>query len=397
MYVRAMINKSTLPFIRKNKQISFEYVERIIKYNKQRILQWEDLSNDDFPTLKQAKAIAACFRVPFAGLYMETKDIALKSIPKMKNMRAVQGANMQDDSALNLAIIDLLNARELLLDTKNELREITMSFNFTISATANITQWANSIRTLFNLELDKQFDLPSQRKFYLYVRNQIEKSGIFVHCFTGVDIEVARGIAIYDDKMPIIGINDDDRYPAKTFSIIHELVHIFNRSSTMCNDLYTSFTTSQEEVFCNAVAGEVLVPKEALKIILANFHSDDITEEKIIQLAERFSISKEVVIRRLLDTGFITKIQYNTFASEFKTKIEREKEAEKEKRKTAGSKGIPRNMSMETIDKNSTSLCKTLYRGFGEGLFDKQDVSRYLGISQKHIDKFLREVSQWDN
>lgn len=52
---------------------------------------------------------------------------------------------------------------------------------------------------------------------------------------------------------------------------------------------------------------------------------------------------------------------------------------------------------METIDKNSTSLCKTLYRGFGEGLFDKQDVSRYLGISQKHIDKFLREVSQWDN
>lgn len=69
MYVRAMINKSTLPFIRKNKQISFEYVERIIKYNKQRILQWEDLSNDDFPTLKQAKAIAACFRVLLSADY----------------------------------------------------------------------------------------------------------------------------------------------------------------------------------------------------------------------------------------------------------------------------------------------------------------------------------------
>ena len=29
------------------------------------------------------------------------------------------------------------------------------------------------------------------------------------------------------------------------------------------------------------------------------------------------------------------------------------------------------------------------------GYFDKQDVARYLGVKQNHIDKFMWEVSKW--
>ena len=57
------------------------------------------------------------------------------------------------------------------------------------------------------------------------MRQKVEGKGIFVHCFTGVDVEIVRGISIFNDTTPIIGLNDNDRYPAKTFSIIHELVH----------------------------------------------------------------------------------------------------------------------------------------------------------------------------
>lgn len=396
MYILAMINKATMLFLRENIELSFEYIERKAKFNKQCILQWEDSADASIPTINQAKQLAKCFRVPFAGLYMNASDITLKHLPKMKNMRTIQGATSHDDSALNLAIIDLLNARELLIDTKNELGESVSKFSLSI-LTDDVNVWSNSIRALFNLELDKQYELSSQRKFYLYVRDQIEKKGIFVHCFTGVDTDIARGVAIYDDIMPTIGVNDEDRYPAKTFSIIHELVHIFKHSSSMCNDLYNSFSASQEEVFCNAVAGEVLVPQEALKIILQHSGSKDISEDNIIALAKNFSVSKEVIIRRLLDLGYINKIQYTAFASEFKESFERERAAEKERRKATGTPGRPRNMSMEAIDKTSTALCKALYRGVGEGLLDKQDISRYLEVGQKHIDKLMREVSKWDN
>lgn len=311
------------------------------------------------------------------------------------NMRTIRGNESFDDSSLNLAIMDLLYSRELLISTKNELQESLSTFSFSIVGT-DVKQWADSIREIFKLELKDQYMLPSKRKFYLYIRNKIEKQGVFIQGFSGVDTEIARGVAIYNDLYPIIGINNDDRYPAKTFSIIHELVHIFKRQSTMCNDMVTSFSAQQEEVFCNAVAGEVLVPEQAIKTLVRNHKIKDFTEDNIASLADVFCVSKEVISRRLLDIGKISQTEYDTFILEFKRTFDMEKEIEREKRKASGNNGF-RNITRETIDKTSGSLFQTLYRGYGEGLVDRQDIARYLRIDQKHISNILREVSQWSN
>lgn len=78
-------------------------------------------------------------------------------------------------------------------------------------------------------------------------------------------------MAIVDDSMPIIGINDNDRYPAKYFSILHELVHIIKRTSSICNDMIGSTPWDDEEVFCNTVVGEVLVPRTVLYSFAKNY------------------------------------------------------------------------------------------------------------------------------
>lgn len=143
------------------------------------------------------------------------------------------------------------------------------------------------------LSLDEQFMLSSSRKFYLYLRNKVENKGIFIHCFNGVSVEVARGFAIYDKKHPIIGLNADDRHPAKCFSIIHELVHIIKRESSLCNDNYSSFAALSEEIFCNAVAGELLVPNSALNALLLNGkYSTPYSIADIKLIADTFSVSK---------------------------------------------------------------------------------------------------------
>ena len=395
MVVRAFINKETLKYLREHIGITLPYIEKITKYNETKYLQWEDVNSCDFPTCLQAKKIAKCFRIPFAGLYMNAKDIKLQHIPKMYNMRTIRGNESFDDSSLNLAIMDLLYSRELLISTKNELQESLSTFSFSIVGT-DVKQWADSIREIFKLELKEQYLLPSKRKFYLYIRNKIEKQGVFIQGFSGVDTEIARGVAIYNDLYPIIGINNDDRYPAKTFSIIHELVHIFKRQSTMCNDMVTSFSAQQEEVFCNAVAGEVLVPEQAIKTLVRNHKIKDFTEDNIASLADVFCVSKEVISRRLLDIGKISQTEYDTFILEFKRTFDMEKEIEREKRKASGNNGF-RNITRETIDKTSGSLFQTLYHGYGEGLVDRQDIARYLRIDQKHISNILREVSQWSN
>ena len=229
----------------------------------------------------------------------------------------------------------------------------------------------------------------------MYLRQQIESKGIFVHCFTGVDVEIARGISIFNESAPIIGINDNDRYPAKTFSIIHELVHILKRQSTLCNEMFASFSSQNEEVFCNAVAGEVLVPVASLNVVLTakeiiNFSLDDIEA-----IAKKYSVSKEVITRRLYDTNRISKDEYDTYANEIRQNFLQEREADRLARQEGRGQTIPKNMSREAVDKTSTAICRVLLIGYSDGYFSKQEVSGLLGIKEKHIPKFLTEVAKW--
>lgn len=393
MYIYARINKETLRCIREKKAVSFDYITRITKFPEAKVALWEDGNSGKFPTINQAKAIAKCYRIPFAGLYMNFSDINVKHLPQMRNLRTLPDASI-DNSALNLAIADILSARELLLESKKTLKETIPAFSISINGADDVSLWARAIRNTLGLTSEVQYRCPSARQLYLFVRNAAEEIGVFVHCFTGIDTEIVRGFAIYDDILPMIGLNNEDRYPAKTFSIIHELVHLIKRSSAVCNEMLSSFSAQKEEVFCNAVAGEVLVPKANLLKQLGSHTPDEIDLDMIESLAAKFSVSKEVISRRLLDTQKITQLHYSSLMATIRTAFENEREQMREYRRITG-KSIPRNISREAIDQNSSSLCKTLYHGFREGYFDKQDVARYLGVKQNHVDKFMWEVSKW--
>ena len=393
MYIYAHINKETLRCIREKKAVSFDYITRITKFPEAKVVLWEDGNSGKFPTINQAKAIAKCYRIPFAGLYMNFSDINVKHLPQMRNLRTLPDASI-DNSALNLVIADILSARELLLESKKALKETTPAFSISINGADDVSLWARAIRNTLGLTSEAQYRCPSARQLYLFVRNAAEEIGVFVHCFTGIDIEIVRGFAIYDDILPMIGLNNEDRYPAKTFSIIHELVHLIKRSSAVCNEMLSSFSAQKEEVFCNAVAGEVLVPKANLLKQLGSHTPDEIDLDMIESLAAKFSVSKEVICRRLLDAQKITQLHYSSLMATIRTAFENEREQMREYRRITG-KSIPRNISREAIDQNSSSLCKILYHGFREGYFDKQDVARYLGVKQNHVDKFMWEVSKW--
>ena len=113
-------------------------------------------------------------------------------------------------------------------------------------------------------------------------------------------------------------------------------------------------------------------------------------------MAKKFSVSKEVIIRRLLDIGYIDDTVYETYVDEFRRDVELQKEerriAKQEGRTLPGPKRV---MHREAIDRTSTAVCKVLFHGYGNDIYSKQDIARHLGISQKHVNKFLSEVSSW--
>ena len=391
-YVYARINKETLKFIRTQRQVSFEYITRITKFPQNKIELWEDESENKWPTINQAKALAKCYHIPFAGFYMESDDINVKHIPRIKDMRTFYDS-VNDESAVNLAILDLLNDREFYLETKDSLNEKIPAFSLYLTGDS-VCDWAGEIRNYLDLKLDEQYALTSSRKLYLLLRDKIEKKGIFVQCFRGVEPEIMRGIALYDEILPVIGVNENDRYPAKIFTILHELVHIIKRSSSMCNEIFSSFMVNQEEIFCNAIAGEVLIPSSILCTEFSGWDDTDFDLAEVDKLASRFSVSSEVTARRLLECNICSSNWYSTMSNKLTERFVQSNEAEKRARQLAGT-GIPRNMSREAIDRTSSDMCRVLIKGYSEGMFDKTDVSGHIGIKEKHIDKFAAEVLKW--
>ena len=395
-YTYALINKETLAYICGKKGISNNFISDRTKLNADKVALWLDSSDQALPTIKQAKAIANCLHVPFAGLYMNPSDIPLKQIPSVKNMRTMYGTYSEDNSALNIAMIDLLLERDFLISAGTELEQDAPPFVPCIPDSTDPIVWANSIRSQFEISIEKQYKCSSSRQFYVYLRNQIENKGVFIQCFTDVPLECARGFALYESTLPIIGVNDDDRPPAKSFTIIHELVHLMKRESSLCNDMTNTSQTLSEEIFCNAVAGELLVPERALNITLKNGqYVSPYSKEDILQISKHFSVSRDVIIRRMLDLNKIDQLEYETYADLFRREVEKEREEQREARKNGMTVGIPRDISRETIDRTSPSISRLLYYGFGEDYFSKQDVARHLGIDQKHVNKFLMEVSTW--
>jgi Zn-dependent peptidase ImmA (M78 family) len=391
----ALINKETLAYICSHIGVTNTFIAQRTYIAEETIAKWLTVDDAAVPTINQAKTLAKALKVPFAGLYMSKEHINFKHLSNLRNLRTMPEGIAIDNSALNLALVDLIRAHDFLYASEEELGLVNAPLTLpAIPDDASPVEYARAIRDFYGLDLATQFRVTSARQFYLYIRQKVENKGIFIHCFTGVEVEAVRGISIFDDMNPIIGINDDDHYPAKTFSIIHELVHILKRQSTLCNDMYSSFTAQSEEVFCNAVAGESLVPTDALTAYFNAHTMTIITLDGIETIAQRFSVSREVITRRLYDTGRISKNIYDTFANEIRQSFEQEREATRIARQEGRGQTIPRNMSREAVDKNSTAICRVLLIGYGEGLFNKQDLSGLLGIKEKHIPKFISEVAR---
>lgn len=151
--VLALINKETLRLIREKTQVSFDYLSRMNNKNASVIQEWEDTDNPDcLPSIPQAKKLAYSLHVPFAGLYMPPHLIPIPSLPNLHNKRTMPGGTTIDNSRLNLAIIDMLTAREFLIETSKELSISHTAFSLSMKG-SNIKAWAGFIRSALDLSI----------------------------------------------------------------------------------------------------------------------------------------------------------------------------------------------------------------------------------------------------
>ncbi len=309
------INPEILKWARESAGYSLDH----ICANMPKYADWE--LGEDFPTYSQLEHIASKFKRPLAIFFFPEVP---KEISSQKSFRTIpeyefdnipptikfffrKGLSMQNN------LKELNNFKNTEYSNFIEQLDLTNKFSNTL---------IEKIRLLLGISIDEQFKINNRDEMFEAWRNAFANIGIYVFKEAFKDNNVS-GFCLYDEMYPIIFINNTTAKNRQIFTLFHELAHLILRGNhiDLLNRDYVDDLpndTKDIEIMCNKFAGDFLVP---YRILLDIIKGKTINETFIEQLADKFSVSQEVIARKLLDKRKISERLYVEISSKSKEYI----------------------------------------------------------------------------
>lgn len=318
----ANINTDMLTWARERSGISVPDFARRCGLSEERLREWE--SGERKLTFNQAMRFAEKAHVPFGYLFLAKPPEEVLPIP---DLRTLEGQGVQRPSA------ELLDLVKLMMQRQEWYREYLQQHFAEANPYVGRASYSDSVESIVEdiracLGVEPH---PTRGKWDDYYRDlvqRIESLGILVmrqgnlgHHSRPLNVEEFRGFAIVDEYAPIIFVNHSDALGARLFTLIHELCHIWIGQSGISDG--DTNTHRQEEVLCNAVAAEFLVPAQEFRALWQ--HDSESWEDNLPPLEAHFHVSTWALARRALTLNFISQQEYGRYIFEQKMRHEQRK------------------------------------------------------------------------
>ena len=346
------------------------------------------IEGDVQPTLKQLENFAKAVHVPIGYLFMPEPPDEPLPIP---DFRTVDGRQLAKPSPNLLDMIYACQERQswyadfALLSQEPEL-------DFVGSATLRTPpeDVAERIRAALGFSVEERRACDTLADALRMLIRQADQAGILV-MISGVvgsdnsrplDVEEFRGFAMVDPLAPLVFINGSDSKAAQMFTLAHELAHVWLGTSALSNASAAPLTKFKpEEVWCNKVAAELLVPLAALR---AELRDVEVSDQTFSHLTRHFKVSTLVILRRLLDARVLDRPAFN---AAWHAEVDRLQEI---KNKSDGGGG---NFLQITRSRVGNRFAKALVVSTLEGQTLYRDAFRMLGVKKTEtFNNFSREV-----
>ena len=307
--IRAPVNPSLLRWARDRAGTAQE--DLTVKFRK--LPEWEDGQTQ--PTLKQAEAFARAVHAPVGYLFLSEPPEETIPIP---DFRTFAGHAVTRPSPNLLDTIYACQERQSWFrDFARVAGEPDLDFVGSASANTSPATAAARIRETLGFDLAaRQECLTWTDALRLFIR-QADEAGVLVmvsgivksNTSRRLDPGEFRGFALCDPLAPLVFINGKDTKAAQMFTLAHELAHVWLGASALSN-LGAAPKTGfcREEIWCNGVAAELLVP---LRVLQSDLRRNEPLPDALSRLARTFKVSTLVILRRLLDAGWLTRERFD--------------------------------------------------------------------------------------
>ncbi len=280
------------------------------------IEMWED--GRQSPSYASLEKLAYTYlKIPLAVFYFPEPPKIDDPKKKFRRLPDAELSRLSPDTLYKIRLGQAYqeSLSELLADMEPK-RRIFKEIN---SRRYSATELAGGVRQYLGISIEKQFSFRSSEKAFKAWRHAVEETGVFSFKDTIKD-KFISGFSLMHDQYPIIFINNSNAHTRQTFTLIHELGHILFGVSgvTDADESYIKYMNPQEqslETRCNQFAAELLVPKNAFQQEVHVFHSKGFAV--IPELAKKYSVSREVILRRLLEEGEVSRDDYEKLSSEW--------------------------------------------------------------------------------
>lgn len=383
----ALITPQMLVWARERIEMPVALAAQAVGVTVDKYRSWEQ--GEKLPTINQAKKFAKKVRIPYAWLFLTVPPEKYK-LPKNTDYRTFFNQEISnyslelqhllaDVSMRRDAMIELYTEMDIPLPRFEQYKDIETTDNATI---------AQTIRSLLEITLDRQKKFRNSSEAFNYYMEALSAMGILVFQAAKVDKTVMRGMSIYDPVFPIIVVNRKDEYNARIFTLMHEFVHILTRTPGICDTFGIEEQSRFEiEIKCNRIAAEVLVPSNALLSdsqwikIQQNGWDDD----GIKKISRIFSVSREVIIGRLMTLGKIGIDFYNEKLLQYT------REYEQYERNRINNKNGFLPPSIDICSQVGKLYARTVMSAYNQEIITPRDASQFLsGLRIHHFGKVER-------
>ena len=391
------INPQMLVWARESARLTLmEAAEKLLSSSKkssatEKLLAIEQ--GENYPTRKQLFKMAKLYRKPLAIFYLESPPVRSDDCI---DFRSPNSPISRRDRALLDSLLTNIGARQSLVRSLVEDEEETPDRDFvnSINLNDNINAVVNHIQKSLEFEGESaRITYKTPDKLFNYLRDRTEKLGIFVllvgnlgSWHSKIEAEVFRGFAIADNVAPFIVINSNDAHTARSFTLLHELCHIFLGSSSISASLEETsdnVALSEIEKYCNTVASEILLPSADLES-LDRCNSIEQALKVIEYLAENYRVSESSVTYKLLIMDKIDRKIASSLFGHYKKCWGQQREIQKIRNK---------NVVVNNYDIKRKQLGKSLIRLVNRNLRDTQltntKAAIILGTRPTSVDALL--------
>ena len=339
---------------------------------------------------------AAIYRRPLVTFYLPTPP---KRGERGEDFRTISGTTSpREDAILDTLIRDIRTRQQLLREALSD-DEDTRPLDFVASCRiADGTDTVVSrIRMTLGVTTAAQRNAKDPAALFNLLRAAVERAGIFVLLLgdigshhSDISEDTFRGFALADDVAPFVVINDNDATPARSFTLMHELAHIWIGATGVSGPLRGAPANIVER-FCNEVAGRFLLPPEGLERIAAtNPAGFDFSSALSLtdDVAWIWHVSQGVVTYRFLLNCWIS----NQVATEmFRAFADRWKADRQRARESRDSDETGPGYYLVRRSRLGAGLIDAVRRALRGEILTHTKAARILGVAPTAVDQLLRD------